>query len=79
MSGKRLLARAKLWAEKEIGPGSVFRCRRDIGEAGLAVVDVLVAPVRQTDVGRHHKKPTILTANALAEIETLEQQRTWVN
>ena len=61
---RALFDQAKVWAESWAGKGSVFGVRLDLDEAGGAVVDLMIAPVRES-----RGKPVISTQKALVELK----------
>lgn len=58
-----LFEHAKAWAESWAGEGSVFGVRLDLDEAGGGVVDLMIAPVRES-----RGKPVISTQKALTDL-----------
>ncbi|WP_299848008.1 hypothetical protein [uncultured Paracoccus sp.] len=67
---RQLFDQAKAWAESWGGAGSVTATRLDLDEKGGAVVDVLVAPVRDS-----RGKPVISTNKALRELKEATGER----
>lgn len=67
---QQLFEHAKAWAESWAGEGSVFGVRLDLDEAGGAVVDLMIAPVRES-----RGKPVISTQKALTELKTAMGER----
>ena len=61
---RQLFEQAKEWAEGWAGKGSVFGARLDLDEKGGAVVDLMIAPVRES-----RGKPVISTQKALTELK----------
>jgi hypothetical protein len=59
---RALFDQAKAWAESWAGKGAVFGARLDLDEAGGAVVDLMISPVRTS-----RGKPVISTQKALVE------------
>ncbi|OSP52876.1 hypothetical protein, partial [Pseudoruegeria sp. SK021] len=59
-----LFAQAKAWAESWAGKDAVFGARLDLDEAGGAVVDLMISPVRES-----RGKPVISTQKALKELK----------
>lgn len=67
---RALFDQAKAWAESWAGKGSVFGARLDLDEAGGAVVDLMLAPVRDS-----RGKPVISTQKALVELKAATGER----
>ena len=67
---RALFDQAKAWAESWAGKGSVFGARLDLDEAGGAVVDLMIAPVRES-----RGKPMISTQKALVELKATTGER----
>ena len=67
---RALFDQAKAWAESWAGKGSVFGARLDLDEAGGAVVDLMIAPVRDS-----RGKPMISTQKALVELKASTGER----
>lgn len=67
---RALFDQAKAWAESWAGEGAVFATRLDLDEKGGAVVDVLLAPVRDS-----RGKPVISTNKALQELKEAMGER----
>lgn len=67
---RALFDQAKAWAESWAGKGSVFGLRLDLDEKGGAVVDVMIAPVRES-----RGKPIISTQKALVELKAATGER----
>ncbi len=67
---RQLFDQAKAWAESWAGKDAVFASRLDLDEKGGAVVDLLVAPVRES-----RGKPVISTNKALGEAKALTGER----
>ena len=65
-----LFDQAKSWAESWAGKGSVFGARLDLDEAGGAVVDLMISPVRTS-----RSKPVISTQKALVELKAATGER----
>jgi len=65
-----LFDQAKAWAESWAGKGSVFGVRLDLDEAGGAVVDLMIAPVRDS-----RGKPVVSTQKALVELKAATGER----
>jgi len=59
-----LFDQAKAWAESWAGKGAVFGVRLDLDEKGGAVVDLMIAPVRDS-----RGKPVISTQKPLTELK----------
>ena len=59
-----LFDQAKAWAESWAGKGAVFGVRLDLDEKGGAVVDLMIAPVRDS-----RSKPVISTQKPLTELK----------
>ena len=59
-----LFEQAKAWAESWAGKGAVFGVRLDLDEKGGAVVDLMIAPVRES-----RGKPIISTQKPLNELK----------
>jgi hypothetical protein len=67
---RQLFDQARAWAEGWAGKGAVFASRLDLDEKGGAVVDLLVAPVRES-----RGKPVISTQKALTELKAQAGER----
>lgn len=67
---QQLFDHAKAWAENWAGEGSVFGVRLDLDEAGGAVVDLMIAPIRES-----RGKPVISTQKALTALKTAMGER----
>ena len=67
---RALFDQAKAWAESWAGKGAVFGVRLDLDEAGGAVVDLMIAPVRDS-----RGKPVISTQKALVELKAATGER----
>ena len=67
---RQLFDQAKAWAESWGGAGSVIATRLDLDEKGGAVVDVLIAPVRES-----RGKLVISTNKALRELKEATGER----
>lgn len=67
---RALFDQAKAWAESWAGKGAVFGVRLDLDEAGGAVVDLMIAPVRNS-----RGKPVISTQKALVELKAATGER----
>ena len=67
---RALFDQAKAWAESWAGKGSVFGARLDLDEAGGAVVDLMISPVRNS-----RGKPVISTQKALVELKAATGER----
>ena len=67
---RQLFEEARSWAEGWAGKGAVFASRLDLDEKGGAVVDLLVAPVRES-----RGKPVISTQKALVELKAAAGER----
>lgn len=67
---RALFDQAKSWAESWAGKGSVFGARLDLDEAGGAVVDLMISPVRES-----RGKPMISTQKALVELKAATGER----
>lgn len=67
---RALFAQAKEWAESWAGKGAVFGARLDLDEAGGAVVDLMISPVRES-----RGKPVISTQKALVELKAATGER----
>lgn len=67
---RQLHDEAKAWTESWGGRGAVFATRLDLDEKGGAVVDVLMAPVRES-----RGKPVISTNKALVELKGATGER----
>ena len=67
---RALFDQAKSWAESWAGKGSVFGARLDLDEAGGAVVDLMISPVRTS-----RGKPVISTQKALVELKAATGER----
>jgi hypothetical protein len=67
---RALFEQAKAWAESWGGKGSVFGVRLDLDEAGGAVVDLMIAPVRDS-----RGKPVVSTQKALVELKAATGER----
>jgi hypothetical protein len=67
---QQLFDQAREWAESWAGEGSVFGARLDLDEAGGAVVDLMVSPVRES-----RGKPVISTQKALKELKETTGER----
>jgi len=65
-----LFEQAKTWAESWAGKGAVFAARLDLDEAGGAVVDLMISPVRES-----RGKPVISTQKALVELKAATGER----
>lgn len=65
-----LFEQAKAWAESWAGEGSVFGARLDLDEKGGAVVDLMIAPVRDS-----RGKAVISTQKPLTELKTATDER----
>lgn len=65
-----LFDQAKDWAESWAGKGAVFGARLDLDEAGGAVVDLMISPVRES-----RGKPVISTQKALKELKEATDER----
>lgn len=65
-----LFEQAKTWAESWAGKGAVFGVRLDLDEKGGAVVDLMIAPVRDS-----RGKPVISTQKPLNELKTATGER----
>ena len=65
-----LFDQAKAWAESWAGKGAVFGARLDLDEKGGAVVDLMIAPVRDS-----RGKPVISTQKALVELKAATGER----
>lgn len=65
-----LFDQAKAWAESWAGKGAVFGARLDLDEKGGAVVDLMIAPVRES-----RAKPVISTQKALVELKAATGER----
>jgi hypothetical protein len=67
---RALFDQAKAWAESWAGKGSVFGARLDLDEAGGAVVDMMISPVRDS-----RGKPVISTQKALVDLKAATGER----
>lgn len=67
---RALFDQAKAWAESWAGKGAVFGVRLDLDEAGGAVVDLMISPVRES-----RGKPVISTQKALKELKEATDER----
>jgi hypothetical protein len=67
---QQLFEHAKAWAESWAGEGSVFGVRLDLDEAGGGVVDLMIAPVRES-----RGKPVISTQKALTDLRKAMGER----
>lgn len=67
---RALFDQAKAWAESWAGKDAVFGARLDLDEAGGAVVDLMIAPVRES-----RGKPVISTQKALVELKAATGER----
>lgn len=67
---RQLFDQAKAWAESWAGKGAVFASRLDLDEKGGAVVDLMIAPVRES-----RGKPVISTNKAMGEVKALTDER----
>lgn len=67
---RALFDQAKQWAESWAGKGAVFGARLDLDEAGGAVVDLMISPVRES-----RGKPVISTQKALVELKAETGER----
>jgi hypothetical protein len=67
---RELFDQAKAWAENWAGKGAVFGARLDLDEAGGAVVDLMISPVRES-----RGKPVISTQKALVELKAATGER----
>lgn len=67
---RALFDQAKAWAESWAGKDAVFGARLDLDEAGGAVVDLMIAPVRDS-----RGKPVISTQKALVELKAATGER----
>jgi len=67
---RSLFDQAKAWAESWAGKGAVFGLSFDLDEKGGAVVDVMIAPVRES-----RGKPIISTQKALVELKAVTGER----
>jgi hypothetical protein len=67
---RALFDQAKAWAESWAGKGAVFGARLDLDEAGGAVVDLMISPVRAS-----RGKPVISTQKALVELKAATGER----
>lgn len=67
---RALFDQAKAWAESWAGKGAVFATRLDLDEEGGAVVDLMIAPVRDS-----RGKPVISTQKALTELKAATGER----
>ena len=67
---RTLFDQAKSWAESWAGKGAVFGARLDLDEAGGAVVDLMISPVRAS-----RGKPVISTQKALVELKAATGER----
>ncbi len=67
---RQLFAEARSWAESWAGKGAVFGARLDLDEKGGAVVDLLIAPVRES-----RGKPVISTQKALVDLKGFTGER----
>ena len=65
-----LFEQAKAWAESWAGKGAVFGVRLDLDEKGGAVVDLMIAPVRDS-----RGKPIISTQKPLNELKAATGER----
>lgn len=65
-----LFDQAKAWAESWAGEGAVFGVRLDLDEKGGAVVDLMIAPVRDS-----RGKPIISTQKPLNELKAATGER----
>lgn len=65
-----LFDQAKAWAESWAGKGAVFGVRLDLDEKGGAVVDLMIAPVRDS-----RGKPVISTQKPLTELKGATGER----
>lgn len=65
-----LFEQAKAWAESWAGKGAVFGVRLDLDEKGGAVVDLMIAPVRES-----RGKPIISTQKPLNELKAATGER----
>lgn len=65
-----LFDQAKAWAESWAGKGAVFGARLDLDEKGGAVVDLMIAPARDS-----RGKPVISTQKALVELKSATGER----
>jgi hypothetical protein len=65
-----LCRQARAWAESWAGKGAVFGLRLDLDEKGGAVVDLMIAPVRDS-----RNKPVISTQKALIELKAATGER----
>ena len=65
-----LFDQAKAWAESWAGEGAVFGVRLDLDEKGGAVVDLMIAPVRDS-----RGKPIISTQKPLNELKAVTGER----
>ena len=65
-----LFDQARAWAESWAGKGAVFGARLDLDEKGGAVVDLMIAPVRDS-----RAKPVISTQKALVELKATTSER----
>lgn len=65
-----LFEQAKAWAESWAGKGAVFGVRLDLDEKGGAVVDLMIAPVRDS-----RDKPIISTQKPLTELKGATGER----
>jgi hypothetical protein len=67
---RALFDQAKAWAESWAGKGAVLGARLDLDEAGGAVVDLMISPVRTS-----RGKPVISTQKALVELKAATGER----
>ena len=67
---RTLFEQAKAWAESWAGKGAVFGVRLDLDEKGGAVVDLLLAPLRES-----RGKPVISTQKPLVELKAATGER----
>ena len=67
---RQLFDQAKAWAESWAGKDAVFASRLDLDEKGGAVVDLMIAPVRES-----RGKPVISTNKAMRELKELTGER----
>lgn len=65
-----LFDQARAWAESWAGKGAVFGARLDLDGKGGAVVDLMIAPVRDS-----RGKPVISTQKALVELKAATGER----
>jgi len=71
---RMMFSKAKEWAEKEFGEGSVICSRMDMDEKGGGVVDVFVCPTAEVHQKGREPKKVISTRKALLALQKREKR-----